>query len=97
MKKLAIGCLVVVAIAGAAVGAQVVAVNSRAFSEDVMTDALDAAKANRAPIELLLLSGDYYSTVRVDYRDGMRHPHLVRDASKPDLLKAILASRATTN
>lgn len=85
------------AIAGAAVGAQVVAVNSRAFSEEVMTDALDAAKANRAPLELLLLSSDYYSTVRVDYRDGQRHPHLVRDASKPDLLTALLTSRVTTD
>ena len=32
--------------------------------------------------------------VKVDYRDGMRSPHLVRNAASPDLLSDIIKSKA---
>ncbi|WP_255417025.1 hypothetical protein [Dyella sp. M7H15-1] len=35
---------------------------------------------------------DLYSTVKIDYRDGLRYPYLVRTSGK-DLMGAILAPR----
>jgi predicted metalloprotease with PDZ domain len=79
--------------AGIGVGAEVVAVNSRAFTADVLADAMVAAKQTGAPIELLVKNADFFTTHKVEYRGGARHPHLVRDESKADLLSAILAPR----
>jgi hypothetical protein len=47
------------------------------------------ASAKRT-IELLVKSGEYYSVHRIDYQGGEKYPHLVRDASKPDVLSKIL-------
>jgi predicted metalloprotease with PDZ domain len=79
--------------AGIGVGAEVVAVNARAFTADVLADAMAAAKQTGAPIELLMKNADFFTTHKVEYRGGARHPHLVRDESKADLLSAILAPR----
>ena len=80
-------------VAGLAVGSELVAVNSKTYSKDVLADAIAAAKGTQKPIELLVRSADYFATVRVDYHEGEREPHLVRDASKPDWLSKILAPR----
>ena len=79
--------------AGVGVGVEVVAVNSRAFTPDVLVDAMDAARETGSPIELLVKNSDFFTTHKVDYRGGARHPHLVRDEAKADLLSTILASR----
>jgi predicted metalloprotease with PDZ domain len=79
--------------AGIGVGAEVVAVNSRAFTPDVLADAMAAAKDTGAAIELLVKNADFFTTHEVDYRGGARHPHLVRDETKADLLSAILAPK----
>jgi hypothetical protein len=39
---------------------------------------------------------EYYRTVSLDYFDGPRNPHLVRDAGKPDLLSDIIKPRVST-
>ena len=33
----------------------------------------------RRPLELLLKNGDQYRTITIDYREGLRYPHLERD------------------
>ena len=38
----------------------------------------DAAK-DPAPITLIVKDGDYYKTCRIDYHEGEKYPHLVRD------------------
>lgn len=81
------------ALAGIGAGAQIVAVNARKFSPDVLADALAAAKESGAPLELLVQSAEFFTTHRLAYRGGERHPHLVRDETKPDLLSVILAPR----
>jgi predicted metalloprotease with PDZ domain len=83
----------VAAEAGIGPGMKVIAVNGRKFSADVLHDALKAAKTNTAPIELLVENTDYYKTFKLNYREGDKFPHLVRDDSKPDLLSAILKAR----
>ena len=55
--------------------------------------AVSPAQAQPKPIELLVRQGERYRTARIDYRGGLRAPHLVRDAGKPDLLGDILSAR----
>ena len=82
-----------VAAVGVGVGAQLAAVNGRAYTPTVLADALAAAKAGGGKIELMVRTDDFFSTHAVEYRGGARHPHLVRDEARPDLLTAILTPR----
>jgi predicted metalloprotease with PDZ domain len=76
--------------AGIGPGMKVVAVNGRRFSGDVLRDALKAGRSSSDPLELLVENADYFKSYQLDYHDGERYPHLVRDASKPDLLSDII-------
>ena len=67
----------------------VIGVNSKKFSAERLHDALAESVALRK-IELLLLEGEEFRTVVLDYADGPRYLVLVRDESKPDLLSEIL-------
>ena len=78
--------------AGLVPGLTIVAVNGKAYSPDVLKDAVTAAKGGTAPIELLVKNVDTYGTYRVDYHDGLKYPHLVRATGK-DLFDAIAAPR----
>ncbi|HXX01866.1 MAG TPA: hypothetical protein VEJ00_11660, partial [Candidatus Acidoferrales bacterium] len=79
--------------AGIGPGMQLIAVNGRQFSPDVLRDALRAAKIGSTPIELLIENTDYYKTYKIDYHGGEKYPHLVRDESKPDLLSDIMRAK----
>jgi len=72
--------------AGITSGMRVVAVNDRAFTPDLLHDALVAGKNSSQPIRLLVLNDDYYKTCTIDYHGGERYPRLVRQEGKPDLL-----------
>jgi predicted metalloprotease with PDZ domain len=72
--------------AGITPGMRVVAVDDRAFTPDLLRDALKAGKNSTQPIRLLVLNNDYYQTCTIDYHGGERYPHLVREESKADLL-----------
>ncbi len=75
--------------AGLAPGMTVIGINDKKFSPQRLHDALADSVARRK-IELLLLEGEAFRTVVLDYADGPRYLALVRDESKPDLLAAIL-------
>jgi len=79
--------------AGLTEGTQIVAVNGDAYSADALKDAIKNAKTGAAPIELLVKDNDQYRTVRVDYHDGLRYPHLERTAAGPATLDDILEPR----
>ena len=83
------------AVAGIAPGMRVVAVNSRAYTLNVLKDALKAGAGagSSGALELLVVNDDYYKTYRLDYHGGERYPHLERDTTKPDLLEVILEPR----
>jgi predicted metalloprotease with PDZ domain len=72
--------------AGVAPGAKIVAVNGKRYSQEELADVLKASAASNALIELILESGDYFSTKKIDYHGGLRYPHLERVEGKPDLL-----------
>ena len=83
----------VAAKAGLGPGMKVVAVNGRRFSAEVWHDAIRAAKTSTSPIELIVENTDYFRVVKLDYHDGEKYPHLVRDESKPDLLTEIYRAK----
>ncbi|MBB4799904.1 putative metalloprotease with PDZ domain [Brevundimonas bullata] len=74
-------------------GWELVAVNDRAASAEVLRDAVTAAKGTDKPISLLLKNGDRYRTVAFDYHDGLRYPRLERIPGTPDRLGDILSPR----
>jgi predicted metalloprotease with PDZ domain len=78
---------------GAGPGMTLVAVNGRKFSPEVLDAAIAAAAVSRKPIELLVQSDDYYRTLKADYFDGPRFPHIVRIEGRPDTLSEVLKSR----
>ncbi|MEO6186627.1 MAG: peptidase M61, partial [Steroidobacteraceae bacterium] len=83
--------------AGLTTNTTLIAVNGRAYNSDLLKGAIIAAAAgSEAPIELLVRNQDRFRTVRIDYRDGLRYPHLAPIAGRQDVLGAILAPRAGT-
>jgi predicted metalloprotease with PDZ domain len=79
--------------AGIGPGMKVTGVNGRHFSREVLRDVLKGARNSSVPIELLVENAEYYKVYKLDYHDGEKYPHLVRDQSKPDLLTEIITAR----
>lgn len=77
--------------AGLSPGMSIVAVNGKEYSGDAIKDAITAAAKDKSQgVELLVKNFDEYKTLRVDYHDGLKYPHLVRDTSKPDTLAELI-------
>jgi predicted metalloprotease with PDZ domain len=76
--------------AGIAPAVAIVAVDNRQFTPTILREAVQATASTTKPLELLIKTGEYYETHRIDYHGGERYPHLVRDPAVPDLLSAIL-------
>jgi predicted metalloprotease with PDZ domain len=72
---------------------KLVAVNGRRWRADLLRTAVESARTNTAPIELLVENNEYFKTCNVDYHDGEKYPALERDPDKPDLLTEILKPR----
>ena len=73
--------------------AQILAVNGTAYGAEVLKDAIRSAKGTTLPIELIVKTGDRYRVIALDYHDGLRYPHLERDAAVPARLDDILAAK----
>ena len=77
--------------AGGTVGASIVAVNGRAYSNDRFREAIRAAHDSRTPIQLVIKRGDHFNQVALDYHGGLRYPALERVGTGPSSLDALLA------
>ena len=73
--------------------AQILAVNGAAYGAEVLKDAIRSAKGTTLPIELIVKTGERYRVIALDYHDGLRYPHLERDASVPARLDDIWAEK----
>ena len=71
----------------------IVAVNGRGYTAELLKEAVGGNRDGKQPIELIVKSGDYFRTVKMDYRDGLRYPHLARVDGTPDRLSAIFAAK----
>jgi predicted metalloprotease with PDZ domain len=76
--------------AGVGAAMKMVAVNGRRYSADILRTAVQVARTNATPIELLVENEDYFKSCKVDYHGGEKYPWLERDTTKPDLLTEIL-------
>jgi predicted metalloprotease with PDZ domain len=84
--------------AGLGPGLKIVAIDDRSLAEKDVPVELDAAlrAAQKGPsLHLLVVGGDVYRDVAVEYRGGPRHPQLERIAGQPDLLSRVAALRRT--
>jgi len=79
--------------AGLAAGDKVIAVNDQKFDPDALDYAIQNARHTATPIRLLASRNGWYSTYAVTYHGGLRYPHLVRIAGRPDLLSRIVAAQ----
>ena len=64
--------------AGIAPGMKLIAINGRRYSSDVLRDAIAATKQS-GRIDLLCENKEFFQTYALEYREGRRHPVLVRD------------------
>ena len=80
--------------AGLSPGMKLIGVNGKEFSGDALKDAVtESAKDKSKPVELLVKNFDEFQTLRIDYHDGLKYPHLERDTSKKDTLADLLKAR----
>jgi predicted metalloprotease with PDZ domain len=77
--------------AGIGPGMKIVSVNGVKFAPDVLKRAIAAARAGKEPLHFILDNDGYMKTRDVDYHDGLRYPHLVREKDRADYLGKILA------
>ena len=64
--------------AGLTVGSTISAVNGRDFDGDALKEAIRAAATGGPSPQLLVHDGDVYRTVTLDWRGGLRYPHLAK-------------------
>jgi predicted metalloprotease with PDZ domain len=79
--------------AGVAPDMRVLAIGGHRWSAEVARAMLLQSEKSSDPIEMVVQSADLVRVLHVDYHLGLRNPHLVRNASRPDLLSLILAPR----
>jgi predicted metalloprotease with PDZ domain len=79
--------------AGLAPGMTLLAVGGRPYTDQTLSEAITEARGGKEPLELIIKTADRYKVSRIDYHDGLRYPHLVRDPSVPARLDDILAAK----
>lgn len=79
--------------AGLGTQTQIIAVDGRKFSPELLHHALADARDPKRDVSLIVLDDDLYRTIDIPYHGGDRYPHLERVASAPDLLSLITAPR----
>lgn len=72
--------------AGLVPGATIIAVNGRRYSTDALRIAVRDSKNAGGPMQIIYSSGEFVNTASVDYRGGLRYPHLERIPNTPDWL-----------
>ena len=78
--------------AGLTIGETIASVNGQTYDPELFTKAITEAE-NCGPINLVVKRGAWQQTTSIEWRGGMRYPHLQRTAEKPALLDAILSSK----
>jgi predicted metalloprotease with PDZ domain len=74
---------------------RVLAVNGRQFSPEELNKALAESKKQTGTIVLLVSNAGFVESHEIDYHDGLRYPHLVRNETVLDYLDEILKPRVT--
>jgi predicted metalloprotease with PDZ domain len=83
--------------AGLSAHSQILAVNGRELTDgdgDLLTQAVKDAQHGNGKIAMIVRSGNHVGMMTIDYRGGVRNPHLQRIAGRPDMLAKIAAPHA---
>jgi predicted metalloprotease with PDZ domain len=81
--------------AGLGPGMKLIAVNGRRATDELLHNAIRDAKTGSEPIELIVENAGYIKIVKIDYHEGEKYPHLVREPNTPALLDEILKPMTT--
>ena len=76
---------------------KIIGVNGRVYTPELLSDAIKSAKDTSQPITLLVVVDDYFRTCTINYHDGPRYPHLVRDDKRPDYLDELIKAQAASH
>lgn len=76
--------------AGLGPGMRIVAVNGRRATDDLLHKAIADSKNSASPIELILENAGFFSVVKLDYHDGEKYPHLVKEQNRALLIDEII-------
>jgi predicted metalloprotease with PDZ domain len=76
--------------AGIGPGMKLLAINSRRWSTEGLTNAVAASKTAGNALEFLLENGEFIRAHTLDYHEGPKYPYLQRDKDKPDFLAEII-------
>jgi predicted metalloprotease with PDZ domain len=79
--------------AGIASDMQLVAVNGRQWTPEILREAIRQAKESKDPIEMAVQNDDYLKIVKIDYHGGERYPHL-ESTHGEDVLSEIAMRKA---
>jgi predicted metalloprotease with PDZ domain len=79
--------------AGLTMGTALIAVNGREYRAERLRTAVQLAKLNKQPIELIVKNFDRYKVVKLAYYDGLKYPVLQRVERTEDRLSQILKPR----
>ncbi len=79
--------------AGLAVGMEIIAINGTTYSDDVMKDAIKAAKGTSNAIKLIVKSADRVRDVTLQYNAGLRYPRFEKIGTGDGSLDKLLAPR----
>lgn len=80
--------------AGIGPGMNLLAVNNRRWSREILREALKEAVTTRQPISLLLENAGYFKSYSLPYFEGEKYPHLIRAGAKDDLLTRMISPLA---
>jgi predicted metalloprotease with PDZ domain len=74
-------------------GDQIVAIGERAYSQDALKDAIEAAKDGKTPIRLTIKRDDVVKVYSISYSGGLRYPRLVKVGKGDGPLDLLLKPR----
>ncbi len=79
--------------AGLTMGAEIIAVNGAAYSDEAMKDAITAAKGGKDPIRLIVKTGQRVRDVPVSWTGGLRYPKLEKIGTTSGSIDRLLQAR----
>lgn len=79
--------------AGVAVGQELVAVNGTPYTDDMLRDAITAAKGTATPIRLTLKNEFRVRDVTIQWNGGHRYPRLEKTGTGDGALDRLLAAK----
>ena len=76
--------------AGLGPGMKLVAINGRKATDELLHNAIRDAKGGHDAIELIVENQGFFKVIKLDYHDGERYPHVVREAKGPAILDEVV-------